>query len=45
MRVILAVNQMLEQKYGIRHTTIQIEDPAIHDHTDYLRQKNMTVSL
>ena len=45
MRVILAVNQMLEQKYGIRHTTIQTEDPAIHDHTDYLRQKNRTVSL
>ncbi|WP_151679893.1 cation diffusion facilitator family transporter [Weizmannia acidilactici] len=39
LHVILAVNQMLEIKYGIRHTTIQTEDPAIHDHADYLRQK------
>ncbi|WP_018662714.1 cation diffusion facilitator family transporter [Heyndrickxia acidiproducens] len=35
MFVILAVNQMLKNKYGIIHTTIQTEDPAIHYHGEY----------
>ncbi|QMV39901.1 cation diffusion facilitator family transporter [Cohnella cholangitidis] len=33
--VILAVNEMLKSKYGIGHSTIQIEHAAIHDHGEY----------
>lgn len=33
--VILAINDMLEKKYGIIHSTIQVEDAAIHVHGDY----------
>ncbi|MDQ0217753.1 hypothetical protein J2S21_000845 [Peribacillus cavernae] len=29
---------MLKDKYGIEHSTIQIEHPAIHDHGDYGKQ-------
>jgi cobalt-zinc-cadmium efflux system protein len=33
--VILEINNMLKEKYGIEHSTIQIEHPAIHDHGEY----------
>ncbi|CAM3036720.1 cation diffusion facilitator family transporter [Paenibacillus sediminis] len=33
--VILAINDTLKKKYGIYHSTIQIEDPLIHDHGQY----------
>ena len=36
--VILAINYLLKTKYGISHTTIQIEHPAIHDHGEYGKQ-------
>jgi cobalt-zinc-cadmium efflux system protein len=36
--VILAINHILKTKYGIAHTTIQIEHPAMHDHGEYGKQ-------
>ncbi|REK65621.1 MAG: cation transporter [Brevibacillus sp.] len=36
--VILAINHILKTKYGITHTTIQIEHPAMHDHGEYGKQ-------
>ncbi|MBN2908936.1 cation transporter [Polycladomyces sp. WAk] len=36
--VIQAINHILKEKYGIEHSTIQIEHPAIHDHGDYGKQ-------
>lgn len=33
--VIMAINHLLKTKYGIEHSTIQIEDPAILDHGEY----------
>ncbi|WP_174234348.1 cation diffusion facilitator family transporter [Bacillus sp. V59.32b] len=36
--VTLAISNMLKEKYGIEHSTIQIENPAIHDHGDYGKQ-------
>lgn len=36
--VILAINEMLKTKYGIVHSTVQIEHAAIHDHGEYGRQ-------
>ena len=33
--VIMAINHLLKTKYGIKHSTIQIEDPAILDHGEY----------
>ncbi|GAA4701221.1 cation diffusion facilitator family transporter [Brevibacillus fulvus] len=33
--VILAINEMLKDKYEISHSTIQIESPIIHDHGEY----------
>jgi cobalt-zinc-cadmium efflux system protein len=33
--VILAINEMLNKKYGIKHTTIQVEHAMIHDHGSY----------
>jgi cobalt-zinc-cadmium efflux system protein len=42
--IILGVNEMLKAKYGIEHTTIQIEHATIHPHgeygRDFLRQRN-----
>jgi cobalt-zinc-cadmium efflux system protein len=35
--VILAVNETLNQKYGIEHSTIQIEHANIHNHGEYGR--------
>lgn len=35
--IILAINEMLKNKYGIGHSTIQIEHAAIHDHGEYGR--------
>ncbi|MFD2329362.1 cation diffusion facilitator family transporter [Cohnella sp. GCM10020058] len=32
---ILAINQVLKSKYGIEHSTIQIEHPILHDHGAY----------
>lgn len=34
-RVIEEINQTLNRKYGIKHSTIQTEHPAIHDHGEY----------
>ncbi len=33
--VIEAINRVLNEKYGIEHSTIQTEHPAIHDHGEY----------
>jgi cobalt-zinc-cadmium efflux system protein len=33
--VIKAINETLSQKYGIVHSTVQIEHPAVHDHGEY----------
>ncbi|GIO31262.1 MULTISPECIES: cation diffusion facilitator family transporter [Paenibacillus] len=33
--VISAINALLQEKYGIAHSTIQIEHPSIHDHGEY----------
>jgi cobalt-zinc-cadmium efflux system protein len=33
--VIMAINHLLKTKYGIAHSTIQIEDPTILDHGEY----------
>lgn len=35
--VILAITEMLKEKYGIPHSTIQIENPVIHNHGEYGR--------
>ncbi|MDN4595374.1 cation diffusion facilitator family transporter [Polycladomyces subterraneus] len=40
--VIQAINHILKEKYGIQHSTIQTEHPAIHDHGDYGKQFIMT---
>lgn len=34
-KIISNVNQLLKEKYGLFHTTIQIEHPGIHDHGKY----------
>ncbi|RAV22391.1 cation diffusion facilitator family transporter [Paenibacillus contaminans] len=43
--VILAINETLKNKYGIEHTTIQIEHAGINPHGEYgkefLRHRNM----
>jgi cobalt-zinc-cadmium efflux system protein len=36
--VIQEINHILKEKYGIQHSTIQTEHPAIHDHGDYGKQ-------
>lgn len=36
--VILAVNEMLQKKYGISHSTIQTEHARIHPHGEYGKQ-------
>jgi cobalt-zinc-cadmium efflux system protein len=36
--VILAINEILEKKYGIKHSTIQVEHPSIHHHGEYGKQ-------
>ncbi|MBA2873934.1 cation diffusion facilitator family transporter [Thermaerobacillus caldiproteolyticus] len=36
--IILAINEMLEKKYGIKHTTIQIEHASLHHHGEYGKQ-------
>ncbi|GMB09912.1 cobalt-zinc-cadmium efflux system protein [Thermolongibacillus altinsuensis] len=36
--VILAINDILEKKYGIKHSTIQVEHPSIHNHGEYGKQ-------
>ncbi|MEB3749984.1 cation diffusion facilitator family transporter [Geobacillus sp. FSL W8-0032] len=33
--VILAVNELLQKKYGIAHATIQVEHAMLHDHGTY----------
>jgi len=41
--IILAINETLQKKYGILHSTIQMEEATIHPHGEYgrefLRQK------
>ncbi|GAB7386278.1 cation diffusion facilitator family transporter [Bacillaceae bacterium] len=37
-QIIQAMNEMLNKKYGIVHSTIQIEHPSIHDHGEYGRR-------
>lgn len=34
-QIISEINEMLNNKYGIGHSTIQIEHPAVHDHGAY----------
>lgn len=36
--VILAINEMLKEKYGIEHSTIQTEHATIHPHGEYGQQ-------
>ncbi|GIP38574.1 cation transporter [Paenibacillus sp. J31TS4] len=36
--VILAMNEMLRTRYGITHSTVQIEHASIHQHGEYGRQ-------
>ncbi|QQE73561.1 cation transporter [Brevibacillus composti] len=36
--VILAVNETLKSKYGINHSTIQVEHAQFHDHGEYGKQ-------
>lgn len=36
--VILAANQVLQQKYKIFHSTVQVEHAAIHEHGEYGRR-------
>lgn len=36
--VILEINEILKTMYNIKHTTIQIEHPAMHDHGEYGKQ-------
>ncbi len=36
--IILAANEMLKNKYGITHSTIQMEHATIHPHGEYGRQ-------
>ncbi|KSU83439.1 cobalt-zinc-cadmium efflux system protein [Fictibacillus enclensis] len=36
--VILAVNEMLKEKYKLKHTTVQIEHATIHHHGEYGKQ-------
>ncbi|MGE5701893.1 MAG: cation diffusion facilitator family transporter [Clostridia bacterium] len=36
--VILAINEMLSEKYGITHATIQAEHASFHNHGEYGRQ-------
>src|SRR5690606_10310451 len=35
LHVISLINAMLKEKYNIIHSTIQVEHPAIHDHSEY----------
>jgi len=37
-QVISNINKLLQEKYGIAHSTIQIEHPSIHDHGEYGKQ-------
>lgn len=34
---ITAINKLLKEKYGIQHSTVQIENPAVNDHGPYGR--------
>ena len=36
--IILAANEMLKDKYGIKHSTLQLEHATIHPHGEYGRQ-------
>ncbi|WP_159886429.1 cation diffusion facilitator family transporter [Paenibacillus puerhi] len=36
--IILAINETLKERYGIEHTTIQMENAAIHPHGEYGKQ-------
>lgn len=38
LQVIQEINDLLKKKYGIQHSTIQTEHPAIHDHGEYGKQ-------
>ncbi|KIP21471.1 MULTISPECIES: cation diffusion facilitator family transporter [Anoxybacillus] len=44
--VILAINEMLKERYNLSHVTIQVEHPSIHQHGEYgkkfLEKKNKT---
>lgn len=42
--VIKDINQILNQKYGIKHSTIQTEHPAINDHGEYGRKFQKDIS-
>ena len=35
LSIISAISAMLKDKYGIIHSTIQLENPSIHDHGPY----------
>ena len=36
--IILAINETLKEKYGIEHSTIQMEEAHIHNHGEYGKQ-------
>ena len=41
--IISEITQLLQDKYGIIHSTIQLEDPSIHDHGPYGKGLCLTV--
>ena len=44
MCVTLAVGELLKNKYGIEHFTVQIEHPLIHDHGEFGKEHLKVVS-
>jgi cobalt-zinc-cadmium efflux system protein len=44
MCVTLAVGEMLKEKHGIAHATIQIENPLLHDHGEFGKKHLRVVS-
>jgi len=35
LKAVYMISKLLEEKYGLSHSTIQIENPAVHDHGSY----------
>ncbi|MGG3937537.1 cation diffusion facilitator family transporter [Anoxybacillus kestanbolensis] len=37
-RIVLAINEMLKERYNLSHVTVQVEHPSIHSHGEYGKQ-------
>lgn len=37
-RIVLAINEMLKERYNLSHVTVQVEHPSIHPHGEYGKQ-------